>query len=427
MQKNNLGKSIPILRIFLISIYLIHWGAIWQYAIDVPHYDEWQELLPGQNIFTFAWFFKQHNEHWIITTKILNWINYQLFAWNFAYQQIFNFALYGCLLAVYYSTLLKLQFRETIFAPFFIFLLSDVAWENHSWAFQSQFHLYLLFHLLAVRFLSRSAALTFCDAGWAAFFSLLSIISFSAALPASLLLALVLLINLRAQSEHSLKISAAFYAAAICAACGMWLAFYSAPPEALSWNGPWKLEYWKHLLTQLALGVGFDSMPQLSWIAGLILVVAAFFLEYFSGIFRRCLKVGGSSSKQEFFLVLFILSILASLAGVALGRSVLAAAQAQASRYAEISGLLLPALAVWSAQLTKTPARWALLAIWACAFFGHFDNWNFISRYSAIANSRKSSLNCALKTEEQVCPSAWPLPLRAAVEHAKELELSFTQ
>lgn len=104
---------------------------------------------------SFEWLFRPHNNHWIVPTRAEILLFYRLNGWNLASQQLFNFLLFGILLlSVAWGLARAISgpggWKKTskallIPAPFLIFLLSPISYENHDWAFQSQFHFALLF------------------------------------------------------------------------------------------------------------------------------------------------------------------------------------------------------------------------------------------------------------------------------------------
>src|SRR5262249_24071414 len=75
---------------------------------------------------------------------------YRIDGWNLAHLAIVNFALFGALLAAVALAIRRAD--PALGAPwialFLVLLLSGTSRQNHAWAFQSQFHFFLLFLLL---------------------------------------------------------------------------------------------------------------------------------------------------------------------------------------------------------------------------------------------------------------------------------------
>src|SRR6185369_13272306 len=137
----------------LASFYLLQLYRLSRYAVDVPYIDEWhyfdRDALPEG--LTWRWLFAFHNEHRILPTKLMAWLNLKLFGLDFVKQQLVNYLLYGALIAAaakLKQRILGSSFR--LFPVFLFFLLSPINYENHAWGFQSQFHLVVIFALLTI-------------------------------------------------------------------------------------------------------------------------------------------------------------------------------------------------------------------------------------------------------------------------------------
>jgi hypothetical protein len=82
------------------GLYLLHLVCVWKYAVNVPYWDEWDLFTPTQlpSGLSLRWLFAQHNEHRLVTTRLLIWILYRLDGWNVATHQLVNIVVYGTLL-----------------------------------------------------------------------------------------------------------------------------------------------------------------------------------------------------------------------------------------------------------------------------------------------------------------------------------------
>ena len=139
-----------------IFLFIANLFFILRYSIDIPFWDEWGFLIPNalSKDLNISWLFRQHNEHRIILTKLVGWILYRLFDWNLTYSIILNWFIFGALLGEVALFLPRFSEKEKLsILWFFPFLFSTLAYENHTWAFQSQFHFFLLFFILATRLL----------------------------------------------------------------------------------------------------------------------------------------------------------------------------------------------------------------------------------------------------------------------------------
>jgi hypothetical protein len=122
---------------------------IWKYAVDVPFEDEWASFEPNQlpSGLSFSSLIVQHNEHRLVTTRLLVWLQYRLNGWNLAVHQIINFLLYGVTLLTLLWVLMSdgpphVGVAVLWFAPY---LLSPINRANHFWGYQSQLHFWFFF------------------------------------------------------------------------------------------------------------------------------------------------------------------------------------------------------------------------------------------------------------------------------------------
>src|SRR4026207_102820 len=95
---------LPLPAVLFVTVCIAHLIVIWKYAVDVPYWDEWEQLtsqaLP-QGL-TWQWLFSQHNEHRIVPTNLLTWLLYRLDGWDIAVNQIVNWGIYCSLVGAVY-------------------------------------------------------------------------------------------------------------------------------------------------------------------------------------------------------------------------------------------------------------------------------------------------------------------------------------
>lgn len=66
---------------------------------------------------TLGWLFAQHNEHRLVTTRLLIWVLYKLDGWNVATHQVINFFVYGVIIAcLIYAAALVFGERKSLTA-----------------------------------------------------------------------------------------------------------------------------------------------------------------------------------------------------------------------------------------------------------------------------------------------------------------------
>ena len=131
----------------------------------VPHWDMWNAYL---NFFVRAasgdlsvWW-EQHNEHRILLSRILFWLDIGLFKGTGLFLLILNYIFFALCIATLLAYLKEIvspqgQFGRQIIGTVIIVLLSSWIQENnYTWAFQSQFILAQLIPLVAFYLLHRS-------------------------------------------------------------------------------------------------------------------------------------------------------------------------------------------------------------------------------------------------------------------------------
>ena len=155
--------------IYGLSLLLIT-GALfsgWLHYSPVPYWDMWGGTL--HFIIRFdaepvRVLFEQHNEHRLIWSRLLFWIDYHWFGGSHAFLVLFNYACAFAAWSIFWRCLNQLN--QGVIAAQNIRLLAFVlgAWlflwtqiTNFTWAFQSQFHLAQLMPLLAFLTLSKAA------------------------------------------------------------------------------------------------------------------------------------------------------------------------------------------------------------------------------------------------------------------------------
>lgn len=139
----------------------------------VPYWDMWGGTLgfyiAHRDGDTSIWW-SQHNEHRIVLSRILFWLDYELFKGNSVFLFVMNAVLALVSTTLFYlfsRDLMAAQFPEhpqRLQLPLWVFTALICAWlfqwmqeENFAWAFQSQFFLAQLMPLVAFYLLARAA------------------------------------------------------------------------------------------------------------------------------------------------------------------------------------------------------------------------------------------------------------------------------
>lgn len=140
-------------RIIVWSILFL--AMIWNFfnvcklSVNVPFWDEWDYLKAVEN-FNWENLVEVHVQHRIIFTRLLFYWDYLLEGLNFQHLIIFNYFIYLTLI-ISIMRIFEKQIKDISYFPlFFLPFFTDLASENLIWAGQSQFHLTLLFLMLAI-------------------------------------------------------------------------------------------------------------------------------------------------------------------------------------------------------------------------------------------------------------------------------------
>jgi hypothetical protein len=404
-------------------VYAVQLVVIRRHAVDVPWWDEWDELpVPSLH-----WVFAQHNEHRLVTSKLLVLALYYVNGWNLATHQTVNFILYGALLAVVTRVCLRSApgLPAWTVLGFMPFLLSPIASENHNWGLQSQFHFALLFFLAAVDVLYDEAQRWSRLVGAGAL-CVLATYSAAGGLVSSLVVLGVFCVFKwtrwrgaadaagRARETRQLLLVASIVGGAV----GLWFVRHEGGYVALERDASRLFAFFADLV---ASGFGVDEGRSGTNLACLLLVLAPILLE----LCRRGLALPASSWRAYTALA----GVLVSLAAISLGRASLGIPRP--SRYCEVAVLLVPLSAVAWAIALQGRERLRVLALgglWIFCLAAFWNDWDGAPRYEAAAKQRRRGLECMARyyagTGDGYCPGLYPTRMRTKLEYARALDLS---
>lgn len=104
-----------------------------------------------------AAFWEQHNEHRIVLTKILFWIDYTFFHGNLSFLIVINYIISAFSCVIFFLYCHEAEIKNSVL-PFFIVCIffSWAAFDNFTWEFQSQFFLAQTIPLYGFYFLYKS-------------------------------------------------------------------------------------------------------------------------------------------------------------------------------------------------------------------------------------------------------------------------------
>lgn len=379
--------------------FLWHWFLIWTWAVDIPFMDDWNHFPPQQQPI-LSWLFALHNEHRVATTRLLILALWRLDGWDLVVHQVLNFAIYGVVLL----SLLVFARRRAIEMPlwaalgFLLFPLSPIAYENHIWATQTQWHFVLLFLFWAVLFLWDETQST-TRVMWGTLCCVLSIYSLSAGLVASVVIWLCFTLFKRKRwgnaSHRKLELRQWMATGAILlVASALYLNGYHKPEAHPAFSFPWTSAFWEYFLALLASGFGLLAPSGIAarGFFALVLCLSPLLGEWVQN--RRRHEATPPALQAIFCAQLAILAMLAAIAG---GRAGLGIEQAYAPRYTEFVLMLCPLTAfAWWGVLRARP-RWRLYIVAPLWLFFALcqtrpGNWNQFARYEESYRVRNAQI-----------------------------------
>jgi hypothetical protein len=429
--------------IALVAVAMAHLLSIVATAVNLPFMDEWEALQPAgmTGAFNLEWILRPHNEHRIVPTKLLTWLLYRANAWHHVANVVFNFCLYLVELAAFIWMLRatipenRRSHSASLSKTEFIWCLlglSGLAWENHSWGFQSQFHFFLLFYFLAIGLATRNDRLFWLTGVTA----IASAYSFSSGVLCAL--AVAGLILLRAFSGTTPWRHSVVQITIIIAGIIAWGTGFQKNPGHPAYAWPWTKPFWDHYLSMLGGGWAMPGALKTPF-ACLVLTLLA---GHFAIAIPSAVKRGHTRQFQGLISIGFAVGgLLATAAVTSLARAGLGVEQAASSRYTEFTFFILPL--AWTA-LTKYQGlapeaffgkrQGSVIKM----FFAIFILWCFVPmfQFSKIYQPHKEQMQigreCVAKVfsgelpESQICETIYIAPIKPLLDRAVELNLAFT-
>jgi hypothetical protein len=415
-------------------IYLCQLNLIATYAVNVPYWDEWENLREGNlsSELSWSWLIARHNEHRIVLTKLLTWVLFRCNGWDLVVQQIVNYMIFGVLLVslIFWAwTACERRVPLGLWFLLGLFLLAPTNHENHLWGFQSQIHFALLFLVIAVFFLFHTSA-CWCRIFVGTTAAVLGMYSFSSGAISALIVVLVfavvkLSVFFRCGRSRQDLLHTFFVVSVVGLAFALWLVGYETPAHHPDLTWPHQRLFWDFLSNSVSLGFGFDNVSGGYGIA--ILVFLAVPLVVLLGRNRWLPDCRGGA------ILAFSGAILASLASIALGRAGgFPLHLSKASRYFEISSPLIVVIAVaWCLVLRKRPKPlYTLMAVYFMSVGTAFvNNWDFRIVYEAESRFRQQTVQCIEAyysgRGDANCHRSYANPINEQLDRAQRLNLSF--
>jgi hypothetical protein len=430
----------------VVSLFLFHLYIIRKYAVDVPIIDDYAMFRPGRPAkLSLSWLLDPSNtrptasEHIIATTKLFVWIQYQLNGWNYSFNLVLNFVIFGLFLAwmVWFANRAAPDVPRYVGLAFIIFLLSPIDWFNHFMATQTCYLFYLAFFFVAAEVLFRDR-----QRWWhivaGSLLAVLSIYSLASGFGSCLVLLVAFSIfkgqRIYSTNDSRLRASEATQVAVavflIGGALTWWIVHYTTPAH-VSLVLPNDARFWQFFLNLVAFGFGIE-MFSFGWGIFCLLVVlvplAALIWK------RRSLMTG-----IEWACVAMLAGILVNVAETALGRSYSGVAvQSTALRYVEFVLPLIPLSMISWAIVLRSRKRLqtvVLGSLFGFCLLTFANDWDFAA-YRYEARRRIDGRECVKSYYKGVgdgrCPTLYVdrgvnIPLATWLDNAKAVNVSFYQ
>ncbi len=400
----------PVWHRALVVLFVIHWGIVAFYVLDVPIADEWDVWYDWNTQGFWRWLYARHNEHIVVPTRLHMYFTAALFGAHPRLLALSSFSIYGILLWACYR-LFRWSNPErptALISAFLVFLLSTLNVSNHLSGFHSQFHFVLLFLILAIPpFFERRLGPR--GAVWVTFLLTATVLSFSTGVGQALVLVSISVFYRWTERKHDARsfqwAMGVFMAVALVAA--IWLIGHVQPPGHPHPALPFSTEFTRFFLNLVSFGFGIEAIKNI-WgvVILLVLLVPVVVL-----VRRR------EMDNRSWGLIAGVLAIFAAVATVSMGRGPFGTGAAKSARYGEISLILIPlAVCLWG-RVFEIASRWGnavFIVSWGALFALFANNWS-IEPYRAYRQDQVLGINCLKDNITQGtrhdCPTVFPLPL----------------
>lgn len=415
------GSTLIVLLLAAARGYLIR-----VHAVDVPFWDEWDQLSGLSSRLDLSWLWSLHNEHRIVTTRFLIWLLYHFDGWNLITGLWVNYAVYLVIPALIFMIARQdSNGGQWALVPFLIFFFSNAGVENDVWGFQIQWRFFVVFLLLAVLLLFDEKQ------RWVAILAgvlclVLSMVSLASGIPAA-----VALIGVYAgfrvyrmcaglpigRELRGLALPGLLVAGAVAVWLIGWHKNPGHPPLVL----PTHRLFWVHFLSQISLVTGTSSASARLGVGILAALGTILGLDAWT---HRTDPATGTWRRMG-----IAAACLAALASISMARAAFGAEQAASSRYFEVALLLLPVLVLSGhAALAQPWRRWLLALVFTACAFGFSQRWAE-RPYRSHEERLESGVECLQRNLKEGrspdCGMLYPAPLDSYIERAKRLDVSF--
>lgn len=418
----------------VLCLYLYQYYQLAVYAVDLPFYEEWEFFEPDalQRGLTLPWLFVHFgtNQQVVVFTKLMAWLDYQLFGLDFVKLKLMNYAVFGLYLAALVAFARRVAgdgFR--LLPAFLIFLLSPLAYEAHAASFQSGEIFVLLFSMGMLSFTLtdrpgfRDATL-FAVCALGAIFSMHTGVVIAAILLAGRTVFIVVARRKGTIAKRAATGSLLITWGITLSGIIFWLAgFNRSAGETVQRLLPVTGRFWDQFLNLLSFGFGFDSTTPLPGAVILLFLLAPVTL--------LLINTASRWEKSTWLILQAILILLALAAMITFGRGAMFATL-KLSRYTVYLAPLIPfgAIAWWLLLKGRRELPMVLAAYWLFCFAAFANNWDY-GVYRDLREMDMLNLECVDKytkgSGDGNCPGSHGVPIGGFFDNARRLDISFTR
>jgi hypothetical protein len=403
-----------------------------KYNIPVPYWDEWEFLLASAfpEELNLQWLFQPHNEHMIVFTRLQHWTSYKLQGWNFRTLLIMNYFMFVGVLYLLFrigrSIVPKTSPELLLF--FLIFLVSARNWENHGWAFQSQFHILMICFLLGLIVLFDESVPTFKAYLLGGFCTLLGTISFSAGIPMFCSQWFLFTVYRLSTTRFLIFKSSGYYVYTLGLLAGVIIYFSSQRDgHRIQKTSPFAYEYWDFFANFVGSGYGVGNQ---SFSVNIMFVAVTIFPFIAMGILAPS-RLVIKNNHLIYLVLLFGFGVTALL--ISWGRAALGVNAASSSRYFEFAGMFY-VITFFGLQIVfENQAKWVRRIIntgfGLLLFITFINDWDYAKSYKWYKSRKSQGLECMksheVGSEEVMCPTIYPADISQGMHNARKMELKF--
>ncbi len=402
------NKTVFYISCLILCVFIIwNFYNIYQTAVDLPFWDEWEALNPGRldEHLNFSWLFAQHNEHKILWTRLYTWILYHLDGWNLRHQIILNFFLYLTSLFVLYKVIPD---KNSLLPLFFIPCFSDVLIDNQLTGFQSQFYFMLLFSYLAIYF-GFVKENSYKNAVLFSVFSVCAMLSMTFISGVALFFAYFM-------KERKFNINVVTSAGVILVGLFLFFINYTTSNLQMEVTMPYKPVFWYYYFRIILKGIFNVYLPVLCTLLSGILFVSAFIISYIKDKDRNSYYV---------YFSLFILCF-ALTAGVAAGRCSIDTSYIVASRHLNVVNFLIPCIAAMLIRFKQVKISLIYFILLICMFAQCYTFDTYYGVRDFRIQAKKELLMVVDSTREELTVGKVnPFNIKECILRAKDLNVSF--